>query len=163
MNDAITKNTLLALTSLAAPVLLASCVGTIDPLGGSTIADLTTAEAESWCTSYVSSPPWAGAPPADGPIAADGTVSNYAGFTGPEECMLRLPVDQCVANLQLHPCEATLDQLDACVQAAASQTPDMAPCIAYLAIPSCNGTIVATPDGDPMSEEEPLPCKLPVR
>jgi hypothetical protein len=163
MNDTITKNTLLALTSLVAPVLLASCVGTIDPLGDGVIADLTTAEAESWCSSYWSSSPWWGPVPADRPIAADGTVSDYEGFGGPAECMMQLPVDQCVANLQLQPCQATLGQLEACLQVAASPMPDDAPCIAYLAIPSCNGTIVATPTPDDTPGDEPTQCKIRVR
>jgi hypothetical protein len=175
------KNALRILTILASPLLVSACTNTIDPLSDVVIADLTDAEAASWCaTTYVSiwHERFMGALPPDGPVAANGTVwnqdfdlpdpsgDNYAmaGLAG-GECVLELPVDQCADNLKLNPCQATLQQLDACLLAQfASPVTLPEVCKTYRAMPSCDETVIGDMTelvaGDPAPYET---CTLPVR
>jgi hypothetical protein len=177
------KNVLRILTILASPLLVSACTNTIDPLSDVVIADLTHAEATSWCATTFQSiydERWKTTPPPDGPVAANGTVwnqdfdlpdpsgDNYgmAGFAG-GECVLRLPIDQCADNLKLNPCQATLQQLDACLLAQfAHDAPVTLPevCKTYRAMPSCDETVIGDMTefvaGDPAPYET---CTLPVR
>lgn len=164
-----------AIPLLAAPLLLGGCTGTVDPLGGVIIAELTTEQAQSWCASTYEGM-WSMPPTPDGPVQPDGTVvSRYEGFEGgvdyagsifpPGLCMLQLPVDQCVANLKLHACQATLQQLEDCMQLAQDTTDPSSvsweACRAYHAIAGCDRTIIAAAlpsDGFTMPW-----CELPVR
>jgi hypothetical protein len=94
---------------------------------------------------------------------------NYAVafFTG--GCVLELPADQCADNLKVNPCQATLQQLDACLLVEfsldpPSTLPDV--CKTYRATSSCDETVIgdmtmvagAAPNSAPWTT-----CSLPVR
>ncbi len=168
------KNALVLLSIVTSPFLFPACANTVDPLAGTKIADLTDAEAQSWCGSTFEGL-WGGGPQqGEGPVQADGTVNGdappdgagYGGFVGPEMCFLHLPVDQCAANLKLHPCEATLQQLDDCLDMVMHDsdptTWSWTGCDAYRATPSCGQTILNTrvPSDDPAIG---WTCRVPVR
>ena len=62
----------LLLSLLSAPGLLAACT-TVDPLSTANIADLTTAQAETWCASTYE-PMFLQPTDSDWPVQSDGTV-----------------------------------------------------------------------------------------
>ena len=152
------------LSLLAAPALLAGCTSTVDPLSTATIADLTTAQAETWCANTYE-PMFLVYADTNWPVQPDGTVLFGTGGGGvgvPEPhhggavawndkglCLMQLPVDQCVANLKARPCQATVQQLDDCIQAFLPNQNWDARCATFHDAPSCSETIVAAtiPDG----------------
>lgn len=133
----------------------------IDPT--KTIATLTDAEAQAWCTWFVTSvyPQNGAAPPPDRMVSADGTVSGYAALACNEDpflCVERLSIDHCVANLKLDGCSATVRQLDDCVHTLTNDCKAVGQgCDAYIAAPSCGRTIVTAVDQTSGN------CKLPVQ
>ncbi|MDB4931485.1 MAG: hypothetical protein JWM10_3969 [Myxococcaceae bacterium] len=82
------------------------------------IADLTDAEAETWCRWYSAAIHPGSAPPSDGPLKTDGTTSHYgfAGCGAPINlCAAALSINHCRLNLRRRPCQATVAQLSDCV------------------------------------------------
>jgi hypothetical protein len=114
------------------------------------VADLTAAEAETWCEWFLTSVYTDGgqAPPPDFPVASDGTVSGYATTwcgVDPEPCAQRLSLHHCVANLTLGACQALVRELDDCAGTIANECVAVGQgCDIYLARPGCDRTIVTT-------------------
>jgi hypothetical protein len=190
-----TKNVLLwTITVIAAPVLIASCTSTVDPLDGTTelrsttelgsttepfasmrISELSDAQAEAWCEWFSNKwcPTGHVTPPEDGPIQPDGTVNDDSPTQGGDGyasdyfrglCMMHLPIDQCVMNLRLHPCDASVQLLDDCVDTvlgAVTYETSYAPCKQLNATPSCSETIVAA--YPPLTSDQLPTCVLPVQ
>jgi hypothetical protein len=148
----------------------------VDPLSTATIADLTTGQAETWCASTYE-PMFLQPASSDWPVQPDGTVivgtgggpiaaadTNHGGvseWTVTGLCLMQLPVDQCVENLKAHPCRATVQQLDDCLQAMFPNYTSAATslCAAFHDAPSCGETIVAA-IADAGADQI---CELPVR
>jgi hypothetical protein len=111
------------------------------------INELSADEAKAWCGWFSLAFPFAGPPlPEDNIVDPGGFVSGY-GAIGCEAigvCTEHLSVNHCVANLTIQPCQATLTELDDCVGVmwGLCQLPER--CDAFLAAPSCLGSIVGT-------------------
>ncbi|APR88134.1 hypothetical protein A7982_13483 [Minicystis rosea] len=80
------------------------------------IADLTDAERGAFCTWY-GHQFWEDAPTTSRDVAADGTVSGYAGMGCSDggACILNLSFEHCVDSLKAQACTATVAQLDTCL------------------------------------------------
>ena len=90
------------------------------------------------------------------------SFENAAATNG--QCFFQLPVDQCVANLKLHPCQATVQELDDCFLSLFFEGGGwlIRPrCTAFRATPSCSETIVSATLPDTGSKS--AICELPVR
>lgn len=125
------------------------------------IKDLSNDEIATWCTWYGGSGP---RPPLSG-VDQPGYATSYGsayGHIGGKVCMMDLPHELCVKNMQLYPsCTATLEQLDDCVESIRAWAGNAwvgHGCGPLLSNTSCAGLIV-----QPLAENSvPSDCKVPV-
>lgn len=126
------------------------------------VKDLSLDEAQAWCGWFTRVFPLAGSPmPEDRPVDPEGFVSGY-GAIGCEMtgvCTEHLSQGHCVENLRHQPCEATLEELDACIGVLWGLCQLTERCAPFLAAPSCLGTIVA-PRSDPDADAS---CRIRVK
>lgn len=111
------------------------------------IVDLTDAEAHAWCAWYSMFGQGVGTPPPrPASVTADGYVT--VGFTvnwdffGDACATEPLAEDQCVQNLELLHCEATLGELTDCVMTIRLGEPQPHGCGRFFEAANCDGTIV---------------------
>jgi hypothetical protein len=129
--------------------------------GGTKIADLTVDQANALCSWVIASFPYQVEPGSqlDRPELATGYVSGpnagcpLAGSFTPKPHQLsfiHLPQDQCVLNLRLGTCQATLASLEQCVTSFQETFPSTCnagddagvDCAAFEAAPGCTATVI---------------------
>jgi hypothetical protein len=120
------------------------------------VKDLTDAEARAWCAWYVNPEGRLDPPPVLKPTDLDAAVADLYGTTwtemaGMPACIEMLPLELCLKNLRVHPCDATVAELDECVQTFLGLSEDAnGPgwvghgCAPYLSHAACNQIIVRT-------------------
>lgn len=148
-------------TVVSEPITLDSAgqpaTSVIDPM--KQVKDLSPDEARSWCTAYVNGlveqitgGPVAGSPCGDPVRIKDGFASDgQYGSCGsiqcgsePWLCIVVPSIDLCIKNLGLYPCDATLSELNACVDSIRDlNTPVCGGgCGPFRSHPSCVETVV---------------------
>jgi hypothetical protein len=110
------------------------------------IKDLSDAEARSWCEWFLTAYGAGFAPPEEGPISPDGFATNHGyangtGFYAPVCMPTKVPVNYCVANLKLAPCEGTVAELSDCVLTVVRGAPAVHGCGRFLQAAYCEQTI----------------------
>jgi hypothetical protein len=111
------------------------------------IVDLTDAEAHTWCAWYSAFAQGVGTPAArSSTVAPDGylTTGLYVSWEFYDYACLAEPLgeDQCVQNLGLLHCEATLGELTDCILTSWSGVPQPHGCGRFFEAANCDGTIV---------------------
>ena len=123
------------------------------PASDRLVAELTDEERDTWCEWYSLIPH--DVPPEDRPIT--GEYTEGVGCVYPVEfcqaVLPRLSKSECIANLSLSDCEATMETLTGCVIDMFSN--DCGPfeysCLDYLETPDCAGTIVLGEFGEDLT------------
>jgi hypothetical protein len=156
--------------AVSEPLTLNSTVqpATIVVDGAKQVKDLTPAEAEAWCTGYVHYMRLSRGNDVtcvdpslmtieDGYIDGNDCYTIYCDVGGPPVfCAVVPTVDLCVQNLALHPCEATVDEMNTCAESLGNLGSNCnQACEPLRSHPSCGETLASVTDasGD---------CKLAV-
>lgn len=105
----------------ASPSLVDTGIAGEPPVDGcKQVKDLSADEAQAFCAWYVEHFPGEPGDPVEPPATKPGFATGFAAIASAasyaEGCIQRMPVDLCVKNLRLNPCEAPVAELSACVQ-----------------------------------------------
>jgi hypothetical protein len=155
--------------ALAADGALVDLDGAPGPGGvseGRRIANLSPGEALQWCTWFHSLHDPGADRNVTGPDANG--FRHYIEYWGcglqpTSYYMPELTMDDCLANLTVHPCVATIGDLDACVLAHRNGCDIESSCVSFHAQRACATTILqAVPYAGP-SPNPPLEILVPVR